>query len=98
MAGLVVDLVRASRLHDLAVVHHHHVLGQLERLFLVVGHQHRGDAAVCAWSSREPLAQLDAHLRVERAERLVEQQHLGPRRQRAREGDALPLPAGELRG
>ena len=35
-------------------------------------------------------------LRVERAERLVEQQHLGLDRERARERDALALAAGEL--
>ena len=44
----------------------------------------------------QPAAQLLAHLGVERAERLVQQQHLGFDRQRARQRDALPLAAGEL--
>ena len=37
-----------------------------------------------------------AQLLVEGAERLVEQQHLGLERERARQGDALPLAAREL--
>ena len=45
----------------------------------------------------QPAAQLAAHARVERAERLVEQQHARLHRERARERDALALAAGELR-
>jgi len=45
----------------------------------------------------QPLAQLDANARVERAERLIEEEHLGIRRQGASESDALPLSARELR-
>ena len=41
-------------------------------------------------------ARLLAQLAVERGERLVEQQHLRPLGERARERDALALPAGEL--
>ncbi len=44
----------------------------------------------------QPAAQLLAHLGVERAERLIEQQHPWFYRQRARQGDALALAAGEL--
>ena len=40
--------------------------------------------------------QVGAGERVERRERLVEQQHLRPRHQRARDGDALRLSAGEF--
>ena len=47
------------------------------------------------------LAQLHLHrlaqLGVERGERLVEQEELGRERQRAGDGDALALAAGELR-
>ena len=39
-----------------------------------------------------------ARHRVERAERLVEQQQLRPRRQRAGDGDALPLPTRQRVG
>ena len=45
----------------------------------------------------QPLPQLLPHLGVQRAERLVEQQHLRLRRQRARQRDALPLAARQLR-
>ena len=46
----------------------------------------------------QPSAQFLAHLGVERAERLVEQQDFRLDRERARECDALALAAGELRG
>ncbi len=46
----------------------------------------------------QPSPQFLAHLGVERAERLVEQQHLGLDRERARQRDALALAAGKLRG
>ena len=39
-----------------------------------------------------------AQLQVERAERLVEEQHARPVDERARQRDALPLAAGELAG
>ena len=39
-----------------------------------------------------------AQLQIERAERLVEQQHLGLIDERARQRDALTLPARQLRG
>ena len=45
----------------------------------------------------QPDAQLLADARVERAERLVEQQHLRLDGERAGERHALPLAAGELR-
>ena len=46
----------------------------------------------------EPAAQLLADARVQRAERLVQQQHLRPRRERPCQRHALALPAGELVG
>ena len=46
----------------------------------------------------QPHAQLLAHGRVERAERLVEQQHARLDRERAGERHALALAARELRG
>jgi hypothetical protein len=62
-----------------------------------VGHEHEGDADVAL-----QLLQLDLHLlaqlEVERAERLVQQQHLGPDHERAGQRDPLPLAAGELAG
>ena len=46
----------------------------------------------------QPAPQLLAHLGIERAERLVEQQHLRLDRQRARQRDALALAAGQAAG
>ena len=46
----------------------------------------------------QPAAKLLAHFGVERAERLVQQQHPRLDGQRAGEGDALPLSTGELGG
>ena len=46
----------------------------------------------------QPLAQLGADLRVQRAERLVEQQHARLDGQRARQRHPLALAAGELVG
>ena len=79
-----------------ALVHDHDAVGDLERLFLVVGDEHAGDVNLVVQPA-QPLAQLLAHLGVERAERLVEQQHLRLGRERPRQRDALPLAAGELR-
>ena len=46
----------------------------------------------------QPGAQLLAHARVERAERLVEEEHLRLDRERAGEGHPLALAARELAG
>ena len=68
-----------------------------QRLLLVVRHEDERDADLAL-----DLLELDLHLlaqlEVERAERLVEQQHLGAVDEGAGERDALALAAGELRG
>ena len=68
-----------------------------QRLLLVVGDVDEGDADL-ALDALELDLHLLAQLEVERAERLVEQQHLRAVDDRARERDALALPARELRG
>ena len=45
----------------------------------------------------QPFAQVLAHFRIERAERLIEEQHARLNGQCARQGHALALPAGNLR-
>ena len=40
---MVVDLAGRADLLDAALVHHHHAVGDFERLFLVVGDEDRGD-------------------------------------------------------
>ena len=66
-----------------------------KRFFLVVRHEHEGDA-----DRLLQLAQFDLHLLaqllVERAQRFVEQQHLRPLDQRARQRHALALAARQL--
>ena len=97
--GLVralVELLRRAHLLDPALVQHDDLVGDLERLLLVVGDEQAGDVDLVV-ELAQPGAELVADLGVEGAEGLVEEQHLGPRRERPRQGDPLPLAAGELR-
>ncbi len=93
--GRLVELARRRHLLDAPAVHHRDAVGHGERLFLVVRHVDRRDADLAL----QPL-QLDLHvvaqLLVERAERLVEQEHGRPGDERARERDPLLLAAGKL--
>ena len=93
--GAPVDVLRRADLLQHAVAHHGDPVPHRHRLDLVVGHVHRRDA--------EPRVQLDQlqpgldpQLRVEVRERLVHQERIRLADDRARERDALPLPAGEL--
>ena len=94
---MVVDVPGRADLQDLARRHHRDAVRHRQRLFLVVGDEDEGDAGLVL----QPL-QLDLHLLaqlvVERGERLVEQQHLRLRRERARQRHALLLAAGDLAG
>ena len=72
------------------------LVGDLERLLLVVGDEQARDVDLVV-EPAEPGPQLLADLRVEGAEGLVEQEDLRPRRQGPGQGHALPLAAGELR-
>ncbi len=92
----VIDIVRRADLLDPALAHHHHAVGEFQRLFLVVGDEQRGVAGAVVQLA-QPFAQFLAHQRVERAERLVEQQHLRLDGKRAGERHALALAARELR-
>ena len=91
----LVDLVGRADLLDAAVVEHRDAVAHRQRLALVVGDEDERDADVAL-----DRLQLDLHLlaelEVERAERLVEQQHLGPVDERPGERDALALAAGQL--
>ena len=80
----------------MSLVHDHDAVGELERFFLIVRDEHARQVNLLVQAPQPP-PQLLPHLRVERAERLVEQQHFRLDRQRARERDALPLSAGQLR-
>ena len=93
----LVQLARRARLLDPPGVHHDDLLGDLHRLLLVVRDEDRRHVDLVVQPA-QPFAQLAAHLRVQRAERLVQQQHFRLDRQRARERHPLQLAARELRG
>ena len=77
-----------ARAHDGDAVAHG------ERLLLVVRDEDEGDAAL-ALDALELELHLTAELEVERAERLIEQEDVGAVDERAGDGDALLLAAGE---
>src|SRR5260370_29297957 len=79
-----------------SLINHDDTVGELERLFLVVGDEDAGDLDLVVQSA-EPAAKFLAHLGVERAERLVEEQHFWFDGERARECNPLTLAARELR-
>ena len=93
--GARVHLRRRPHLLDHAAVHDRDVVGDRERLLLVVRHVQRGDPEL-ELDAADLLAQLHAHLRVERRQRLVEEQHARLDRERARKRDALLHAAREL--
>ena len=93
----LVELARRRHLLEPAGVHHADAVGHRHRLFLVVGDDDEGGAEPALQLHQFELRAL-AQLLVERRQRLVEQQHLRPPRQRARQRHALPLAAGQLIG
>ena len=76
-------------------VHHGDPVAHRERLFLVVGHVHEGDADL-GLDALELDLELTPELEVEGAERFVEEQHVGPVHERTRERDTLLLAARHL--
>jgi hypothetical protein len=94
---VLVDLRRRTDLHDPPVVEDRDPVAHRERLLLVVRHVDERDADLAL-----DLLELDLHLlaelEVERAERLVEEEHGGAVDDRAGERDALALAAAELSG
>ena len=97
VGGPRVQLVGPAHLEQAAEIHHADAVGEREGFFLVVRDEHGGDAELALHLADGP-PQLFADLRVERAEGLIEQQHFGLVRERAGDGDALLLAAGELGG
>ena len=92
---VAVDLHRRADLLDHALVHDDDPVGDRERLLLVVRDHDGGDAEL-ALQRADLLAQVDADDRVERRQRLVEQQQAGRGGERPRQRDPLLLAAGEL--
>src|SRR3954453_15557430 len=92
---VVVDLRRPAHLLDPARPHDDDPVGELERLLLVVGDEDGGQAHPLV-QLPQPAPQLLPDLGVQRAERLVEQQHPGLDRERPGQRYALALAAREL--
>src|SRR5579862_1161655 len=93
----LVNLGGRADLDDLALVHDGKAAGERHRLFLVVRHEEEGRTDLVLDVHQLELGLL-AELLVERAQRLVEQQHLGPADERAGERHALLLAARKLVG
>ena len=92
---LSIDLLRRADLLDHSLIHDHDAVRHRQRLFLIVGDHDRRHAEAllqCADLS----AQAQALDRIERGQRLVEQEQARRRRERTRQRDALLLAAGEL--
>ena len=89
------DLLRPADLDDLAVAHDHDVVAELERLGQVVGDEdHRlADFVV---EPQDLVLHVAPDQRVERAERLVEEHHLGVDGQGPGQADALLHAARQL--
>ena len=94
-ARTAVDLRCASDLLDATVVHHHDLVGHRHRLLLVVG-DHDGGDAEAPLQRLDLVAQAHAHPRIERRQRLIEQQERGRGCQRASQRHALLLAARQL--
>src|SRR3569833_2964713 len=90
------QLLGRAELLDPAAVEDRHPGAERERLLMVVGDEDRGEADLVV-DGAQRLAQFAPHLGVERADRLVEEEDAGLAGERAGEGDALALAAGELR-
>src|ERR1700757_4231600 len=93
----VVDRARLVELLDDAVGHDRHPVGHGQRLALVVGDVDEGDPHLVLDAFQLDLHLL-AELQVERAERLVEQQHARAHDQGPGPGHALLLAAGQHAG
>src|SRR5262249_3082538 len=91
----VVDLERRADLLDPSVAEHRDPIGHGHGLALVVRDVDHGDAEL-AMDALDLDLHLLAQILVERAERLVEQHHVGVEHEAARQRDALLLAAGQL--
>ena len=87
------DLGRRADLHDAPLAHHHDAIRQREGFGLVVRDVDRRQSER-RMESLDLRAHLEAQLRVEVRERLVQQEHTRLDDERACDGDALLLAAG----
>ncbi len=96
LTGLVVELLRAADLLQLALPHHRDPIAERHRLGLVVGDVD-GRRLEPVLDPRDLGPHLHAQLRVEVRERLVHQEGLRLAHDRAAHRDPLALAAGEVR-
>ena len=94
---VVIDLLRLADLLNHAGLHDDDHVGDTHCLLLIVRDEH-GRNFRFTLDTADFLPRLKPQARVEIGERLVQQQHARPLHQRARDGDALLLSAGELAG
>ena len=85
-----VGLERSGLLHGGSLAHDDHRIGHEKCFTLIVGHEHRGHSEP-PQHRREVVTEFGTQLRIQRGERLVEQEEIGLGSQGAREGDALSL-------
>ncbi len=90
--GALVDVGGRLDLDDLAVIENGDAIGHRKRLALIVGDKDEGDAELFL-QRLQLLLHLLSEFEIERAERLVEEQHLGTVHQRTGERHALALTA-----
>ena len=95
VGGAGVDHKRVADLGQLAAAHHGHLVGEGQRLGLVVGDQDGGDAGVVQDLGHGP-AGGHPQAGVQGGERLVQQHQFGFTGQGAGQGHTLLLAAGEL--
>ena len=96
-AGDAGEVLERARLHDAPVAEQHEPAREERRLGEVVRDEHHRLAEL-AEDAAQVLLQVGARERVERAERLVEEEDLRLEEERAHEPHALRLTAGELAG
>ncbi|MPM25488.1 hypothetical protein SDC9_71983 [bioreactor metagenome] len=97
IGGILQQFLRGRHLHDLALVHKHDHVGQLQGLLHIVGNKDDGLFQLFL-EPADFLLQAVPGDGVQRAEGLIHQ-HYGRRgRQRPQHADALLLTAGKLRG
>ena len=94
MLRLSQHLPGVALLDDLPIDHKHHPIRRFARKADFMRDHHQRDAQI-----RQPLYHIQHfadQLGIERGGRFIEQDHLRVQRQRARDGDALLLAAGEV--
>ena len=93
--GAVNICAGGRHLHHLAQVEERHLVGAARGLLHVVGHDGDGEVVLQLVDQFLDLQRAD---RIERAGRFVEQDHLGPHRDGARDAQPLLLAAGQAHG